>query len=472
MKKSLIASIILILIVSVFSACKKKEMVIKGQFADSPFEKVELVPMADYEVFASANIEEDGSFVITIKKLKEGEYLLKFSGGNTIALYIGKVGDLDIDIEYDDVDFTVKYSGDYAEESTYVNNIRSKQTDIISDFAVNMINYDLDELCPSFKKLKEVLTNIVDGESTKNKKLVKIHHDLIPYIMGNVKLKYEIMMRDLSGKGAYKLPKEFNEYKKTISFDNKDLIEYDEFIEFIRLFYRFEFTQEMLELGSYNLAQYCKTYVDKIRSKPVPKRSKDIVLYTGIQHYMNELVKEKYDDLVKQVINDFDSKNFKKGMEESYKFHKGVTYRLSEGIVAPVWKARDINGKEFSLKSFKGNFVFVDVWATWCAPCIDQLPHLTRIANQCRSKNVKFVSISIDTNVEQWKKFVNQRDDEVIQLINPRGFKSNLVKQYEINSVPRFMLFNPQGKVINVDMDRPSNPDLYEYLLKKIGQKY
>ena len=73
MKKSLIASIILILIVSVFSACKKKEMVIKGQFADSPFEKVELVPMADYEVFASANIEEDGSFVITTKKLKEGE---------------------------------------------------------------------------------------------------------------------------------------------------------------------------------------------------------------------------------------------------------------------------------------------------------------------------------------------------------------------------------------------------------------
>lgn len=123
-------------------------------------------------------------------------------------------------------------------------------------------------------------------------------------------------------------------------------------------------------------------------------------------------------------------------------------------------------GGKTSLASLKGKYVYVDVWATWCGPCRGEIPHLKKLEEKYHGKNIEFVSISVDAEKdhEKWKQFVNEKELAGTQLFADKSFGSDFVKAYGINSIPRFILIDPTGKIISADADRPSNPKLQTQL--------
>ncbi|MEH0153340.1 TlpA disulfide reductase family protein [Limibacter armeniacum] len=123
----------------------------------------------------------------------------------------------------------------------------------------------------------------------------------------------------------------------------------------------------------------------------------------------------------------------------------------------------DINGKEVSLADLKGKLVYVDMWATWCAPCRYQIPHLEALEKEMEGKDIVFVSISVDKEKAKWEKFLQQKKLHGIQL-HTAGFDNELAKGYNISSIPRFMLFDQEGKVVTVDAPRPSSTELKEMI--------
>ncbi len=131
------------------------------------------------------------------------------------------------------------------------------------------------------------------------------------------------------------------------------------------------------------------------------------------------------------------------------------------------FKYPDPTGNEFSLASFKGKVVLIDVWATWCAPCKAEIPHLKKLEEEMKGKNVAIVSVSVDEekDKEKWKKFIVDQELGGTQLY-AKGW-SDMTKFYQINGIPRFLLFDKEGKLITHDAPRPSNPDL-----KKMIEKY
>jgi thiol-disulfide isomerase/thioredoxin len=458
MKRVQMVAVLLILVMGVFSGCSEKEFVIKAKLSGIKFENVYLVSMADYNTFNKSEIDKNGEFEILAHGLKEGEYLLKFTENEVIPVYITKSGELNLDINYDDYKFNISYEGDTADESTYIYNQRNMQDELISDFSVILNDLDINEINNSFKSLDMNMLDASHSFDTKNEKLKKIYKDLILYKIALVKLKYETNLRDLSEGDTYKIPQGFNDYKNTINLNNPDLVEYSTYVEFIRLFFRFEITQDLLAKASgYTVAEYCAAYLKEFRRKVIPQKTKDIVIYTGIKYFMHDLIALKADSLIQTVFKDIDNKKCRKDLKAIYLASKKTEYLLSGGVKAPNWKAKDIDGKTVSLKSFEGHYVFVELWATWCAPCIQELPHFYTLASKYRSKNIQFVGISIDSNIEDWKSFIANRKGEVIHLINTAGFKAKFMKEYEINGVPRFMLFDPLGKVVDVHMSRPSN---------------
>lgn len=458
MKRIQIVAILLILFIGIFSACNKKEFVIKGKLAGVHMESVSLVPMEDYKILGSSIIADNGEFEIITKGLKEGEYVLKFTDNEKIPVYISKSGLLNVDIDYSNYMFNVIYDGDMADESIFVYNVRKKQTDIISDFSVRIHTLDIKDVNRAFENLSKDLLNSVEVLKVSNQELKDIYKELVPYIVAVSKLKYETTLRDLSEGSTYKIPNGFNDYKKTININNYNVVEYAEYIEFIRLFFRFDITQELLaKQGKYTSAEYASLYMEQFKYKVVPQRAKDIVLFTGIRFFMNDLITLKADTLVKVTIRDMSSKEFKKDLKLYYDALKKKEFMFSGGIPAPNWVAKDENGKDVSLSSFEGHYVFLEVWATWCAPCVKEVPYFLKLADKYRKKNINFVSISIDTNIDAWKAFVKKRHGEVIHLIDSEGFKSKIMKDYYFNGVPQFMLFDPQGRVVNVKMPRPSD---------------
>ena len=130
---------------------------------------------------------------------------------------------------------------------------------------------------------------------------------------------------------------------------------------------------------------------------------------------------------------------------------------LKEGDQAPTFKYLDINGKEVSLSDLKGKYVYIDVWATWCGPCQYELPHLKELEKKMNGKKIVFVSISCDKDKAAWEKMVKEQGLGGVQLHN--GGDREFMTAFGIRGIPRFILLDKEGKVVNANMTRPSNAE-------------
>jgi thiol-disulfide isomerase/thioredoxin len=131
-----------------------------------------------------------------------------------------------------------------------------------------------------------------------------------------------------------------------------------------------------------------------------------------------------------------------------------------EGEPAKDFNYADKDGNEFSLSSFKGRLVYLDVWATWCGPCIVEIPALKKLEEVYQDKKITFLSISIDKDKEAWMKMLDEKKLGGIQLWAGDLWESNsisgIAKDYAIYGIPRFMLFSADGNVISTNAPRPS----------------
>lgn len=151
---------------------------------------------------------------------------------------------------------------------------------------------------------------------------------------------------------------------------------------------------------------------------------------------------------------------------------------LPEGSVSPTFEDyENFNGDATSLKDLKGSYVYIDVWATWCGPCIAEIPSLKKLEKEYHDKNISFVSISIDDAKrhggsmevahDKWQKMVKEEELGGIQLFAPDGWKSDFIKDYKIQGIPRFILLDPEGKVVSASAPRPSSEHLVALLESK-----
>ena len=129
-----------------------------------------------------------------------------------------------------------------------------------------------------------------------------------------------------------------------------------------------------------------------------------------------------------------------------------------EGEPAIDFNYPDIEGNEFSLSSFKGDLVYVDVWATWCGPCKAEIPSLQKLETDYHGKDITFMSVSVDTDKEDWEKMVAEKELGGVQLWAD-GW-SKITKDYAIFGIPRFLLFDAKGNVISTNAPRPSSDEI------------
>jgi thiol-disulfide isomerase/thioredoxin len=141
---------------------------------------------------------------------------------------------------------------------------------------------------------------------------------------------------------------------------------------------------------------------------------------------------------------------------------------IRRGNKAPALVAEAINGKEFSLSDLSRRYVVIDVWATWCGPCKREAPFFDQYAERYTSENVAFVSLSIDEDKNAWKMAASQKSGSVLQLW-AKGGPEELAKNYAVTSIPRFMLIDPKGNIVNAQLPPPSDPEFETILLKEIA---
>ena len=158
---------------------------------------------------------------------------------------------------------------------------------------------------------------------------------------------------------------------------------------------------------------------------------------------------------------------FNKNMTQQFVDELRNNSELGAGKPSPEFKNYiNYDGGKSSLSDFRGSYVFIDVWATWCGPCKYEFPFINKVEKEFHGKNIKFVSISIDrlADEKKWRDMIKAQGLSGIQLLADKEIASSFIAAYYIQAIPRFIILDKEGKIINSDSPRPSEPELTDIL--------
>ena len=138
----------------------------------------------------------------------------------------------------------------------------------------------------------------------------------------------------------------------------------------------------------------------------------------------------------------------------------------TSGAVAVDFNYENFEGGRTSLKDLSGKIVYIDVWATWCGPCIKEMPSLKELVGYYKDKDIEFVSVSIDSekDYQKWRKMVPDKSVGGIQLYDPEGLNSSFMKSFSVSLIPRFMMIDREGKIITAHAPRPSSENIKAFI--------
>lgn len=154
---------------------------------------------------------------------------------------------------------------------------------------------------------------------------------------------------------------------------------------------------------------------------------------------------------------------------------KAIRDRIAKGQPSPEFKDYlNYNGGKNSLSDYRGKYVYIDLWATWCKPCIVQFPMLKKLEEQYRGKNITFISIGTDDDktAKSWKKAKKLWKDAVkkyeLKGVQLFAGETQFAKDYAVGTIPRFILIDPNGLIVDSNAPRPSDPKLIQ-LFAELG---
>jgi len=137
--------------------------------------------------------------------------------------------------------------------------------------------------------------------------------------------------------------------------------------------------------------------------------------------------------------------------------YKKVLTKLSQtsiGAVAPNFTQTDTTGKPVSLTDFRGKYVFLDFWASWCGPCRAEHPALVKTFNEFKNRNFTIVGVSLDQlkTKEAWLKAIDKDGLKWTQLSDLKGWANEASTLYNLQAIPRSFLIGPDGLIIAIDL--------------------
>lgn len=406
---------------------------------DRPYQPdfIQSIPVAVDGSFSDEfEIESNGLFEI---KFKDHSYELYLENSKTLGIIVDTLLDDDI-----------RFIGDLSEENNYLMSSHEYLSDhhevtIESDSYTSQeyesfIQHSIDSLQQSLDLLKENNSSSVSGDFT---------------TLINQKLKL-IRSRALLDFAATYKDSLSNEYFEATDIDlnTSELFHLFEFRKY--LFEYFEYTADKILADSlwndkaktdYFTAKYM--LVDRLFSnQTITEFLKTDVIFESI----GEVRHAGINSLVMQFQSNVSNRSFKNTINDRYK----SIIKATSGTLASELTGITSRGEDFRLSELRGKYVYIFVWATWCGPCKVEIPFYKQMLEDYGDENIEFVGISVDKDKQKWMDSFLYDDYPGLQVLIPGDWKSPLVRDYNIASIPQFILINPKGEIAALHAERPT----------------
>lgn len=422
-------------------------------------------------------LDSEGKFSLRLVDVVEGKYELILGMETRMPLYFKEGTKLHLDIDFDKIKACDK-------KAIVITGENNDETELLNELMVNMPVYlydrsDYKEVYlpqverKSPKEFEAYQLSLMDKERIILKKYVdnkSIRKAFIEVYNIEQLLRYnftfQLYNRNVKRNNPdkdWRVPAKFKSYFKN------EIPQYDfnlyqkspRYAMHVRKGYQAKL-RSFLSQYSRESMDYFKANVAYLDTCTFPALIKDNMYNALVTSYMGA-----YDKMVKTYLEGaIYQKVIDKETLKRFEDYKAVQNTYADGKPAPQFTLIDIEGKEVSLSDFKGKMVMVDCWATWCGHCVKNLPKFNKLKEKYAGKNIVFLTISIDENVNLWKKKVKQNKGGVftgIQLntsINKNTFK----KDFMIQGIARYILIGADGRLIRREAPRPGNEELDELI--------
>lgn len=447
MRKILSATLVLLLL---FGARAQSQVTITGQTTNLNL-PVKLYKIFDGQIeqIAQANPNQTGNFGFYFYPEYEGLFVIGYGNDKSLEdkfkVYLKKADKLSISLTNDTL---YNLSGKLNSKENIVLNQWYNLTQSLEQKSVyfdNTMSTFVDYF-PDQEKVVKQSKDFLKGKQTGNPKFDAAIKDIIKLDLANLAINFISTPRT-----AHPSMEEYSNFYSTLKTPD--------FAKNTSLLYNYPYGKRLL-LGliylnkrQANLLDAKSAWLEEdLKLVPNDTLKGDVVLY-NLQGVKSE---GEFDLKTKGFAQYFVTDHQKKQIN-AIKIPL-LTYK--GGSPAFEFSYTDDAGKNRTLSDFKGKYVYVDIWATWCGPCQEEIPYLQKIEEDFKGKNVEFVSISVDTEKDKtkWLSMIKDKKLGGIQLFSSGG--QDILDYYKISGIPRFVLIDKAGKIINADAPRPSDPEL------------
>jgi thiol-disulfide isomerase/thioredoxin len=449
--------LLFIAVLAVFIGCnesvKNDYAIISGKITNKLAGEVSLNSF-DRTFTETLDIAGDGTFTDTVST-DISSYVI-YDGKNPIFLHLEPGTNLNITYDAQDFENSLSISGTNSDVSNYLMAKRKNERELFGNPAETYVLNEID-FKTKLKNIQKHQDSLLESfENISNEFKLKEKRNL-QYTYLNYLSDYEPAYRHFSKTQDFKVSEDFLSELNDIKFDSEE---------------------------DYAFSMYYKSLVNNNFREKATKLVKSDSIDNDIA-FLKVVSSVENESLKNDILFDFanQSMGYSNNVDAFYELYKTLsTNKKNNDIITEKYNKltavavgrpspKFINFENYaggttSLDDLKGKYVYIDVWATWCGPCKREIPFLKEVEEKYHGKNIEFVSISIDkaSDHDKWKAMVNDKSLGGMQLFADNDWKSSFVTDYQIQGIPRFILIDDKGNIVDPNAPRPSSPALINLL--------
>lgn len=424
-------------------------------------------PISEDDENFAGYIEGDGSFVIHFD-ISEPTICRFYHADDGVPIYIRPNDKLYLEVDARDFQATIRHSGQGSSPNNFLRDYHKK-------YGLTAVNRSIAK--EKVRLPKTSYRQYVDQERKEKKRFLKnfsLNHplsrafetlieDKIDYEWAVKLLEYPFEHSFHSSANSFEVTDSYFDFMNQLKIQNTPAINIPEYQEVVSRYIHRKFKNSIVHSG-YNKDNY---YVDLFRFSKKHLRDKPL-FFIQAQAILDACTYGKV-ELVRSQFADYKSgvpyPKYVKALKEVYE----KSAKLGAGRTAPDFQLKSITNKMISLKDFKGKVVYIDFWATWCGPCLQEFQFVDHLKKHFANRDVVFLYISVDQDEGVWQNFVLGRGLNNGIHVRANGLTSKLATEYNLKGVPRYMIIDKFGNIADSNAKRPSEKGVIDDIEKALN---